>query len=152
MSEKYPKHVRDFFGKCRKKLWKNDIWKKPSKATTCFLKKRNRRFHENRSEILSRTAARARSGDFSRPRSRRSAIFSPNNFKSRCVARGCLKKVRKTSGRSAVQAENDNPFNEITDFGTILRIWRIWRIWRICRKRWQQGQGRPPSHTRRGPG
>ena len=58
-----------------------------------------------------------------------------------------MKKVRKTSGRSAVQAENDNPFNEITDLGTIFRIHRIQRIQRIhriVRKRWQQGQGRPP--------
>ena len=55
-----------------------------------------------------------------------------------------MKKVRKTSGRSAVRAENDDPFNEITDFGTIYRIQRIQRIHRILRKRWQQGQGRPP--------
>ena len=58
----------------------------------------------------------------------------------------------KTSSRSAVQAENDDPSNEITDFGTIPRIQRIHRIQRILRKRWQQGQGRPPSHKRRGPG
>ena len=36
-----------------------------------------------------------------------------------------MNKVQKTLGRSAVEAENDNPFNEITDFGTIRRIYRI---------------------------
>ena len=49
-----------------------------SKTITCFLKKRNRCFRENHSKIPSRTAARARSGDFSRPHSRRSAIFQQN--------------------------------------------------------------------------
>ena len=47
---------------------------------SCFLgnllqKKRNRRLRWNRSEILSRTSARARSGEPSRPRSRKISIF-----------------------------------------------------------------------------
>ena len=40
-----------------------------------FRKKRNRRLRWNRSEILSRTSARARSGEPSRPRSRKISIF-----------------------------------------------------------------------------
>ena len=48
------------------------------------------------------------------------------------------KSPKKTSGRSAVEDENDSRFTEITDLGTIQRIHRI------PRKRWQQGQGRTP--------
>ena len=39
------------------------------------------------------------------------------------------KKFEKTSGRSAVEAENDNPFNKITDFGTTPRVPAIFRKW-----------------------
>ena len=48
-------------------------------SKTCFLKKRNRRFHENRGEILSRTAAKRRSGDPCRPHSRTISIFLQKN-------------------------------------------------------------------------
>ena len=81
-----------------------------------------------------------------------------NGIKSKRFARGCLKKVKKTSRESAVQAQNDNPYNENSVLGTIRRICRICRICRIrricriLRKRCQQLQVRPPFHTRRGPG
>ena len=65
--------------------------------------------------------------------------------KTRWFTQGCMKKVRKTSRRSAVQAQNDNPYNENSVFGTRCRIRRI------CRKRCRQRQVRPSSHTRRGP-
>ena len=76
-------------------------------------------------------------------------VLAGNGLRSRCFVRGVLKKVKKTSRESAVQAQNDNPYNENSVLGTHPRIPRIHRIPRI---RCQQLQVRPSFYTRRGPG
>ena len=72
-----------------------------------------------------------------------SMVGPENGLKSRCFVRGCLKKVKKTSGRSAVQAENDNPYNENTAFGTLDRR-RPETV--------SAAAASTPDHTRRGQG
>ena len=65
-----------------------------------------------------------------------------------CFARGRVKQIRKTSCRTTIQPQNDNPYNEYARFGIHRRIQRIQRIHRI----WSGTAARDLPNTRRGSG